>query len=85
MPELRDRGPNWLGAERRMSRLKRFEDHRFIGDRTTMVVYDCDDESQRSELESLVESKGLRDRNLLQTFAPDDLTEAANRSFTPAP
>ena len=66
-----------------MSRLKRFEDHRFIGDRRTMKVYDCDDELQFAVLERLVSDGGLTDRNELQTFAPDDLAEATNRSFRP--
>lgn len=67
-----------------MSRLKRFDDHRFIGDRRTMKVYDCDDELQFAALEKLVSERDLRERNELQTFAPDDLAEAANRSFRPA-
>jgi len=64
-----------------MSRLKRFESHRFIGDRRTMKVYDCDDPDQFAELEAVAEDHDLWNRNLLQTFAPDDLAEAANRSF----
>lgn len=64
-----------------MSRLKRFEDHRYVGDRRTMKVYDCDDSDQLAELEELVSEHDLWGRNLLQTFAPDDLTEAGNRSF----
>ncbi|HEY5649959.1 MAG TPA: hypothetical protein VIW46_00815 [Acidimicrobiia bacterium] len=67
-----------------MSRIKRFEDHRFIGDRRTMTVYDCDDRGQLAELEALVVEHELWAQNALQTFAPDDLTEAANRSFHPA-
>ena len=66
-----------------MSRLKRFEDHRYIGDRRTMKVYDCDDAVQFAELQSLAEAHDLWARNQLQTFAPDDLSEAANRSFRP--
>ena len=66
-----------------MSRLKRFEDHRFVGDRRTMRVYDCDDTDQFAELESLVAEHDLVARNELQTFAPDELNEALNRSFKP--
>ena len=66
-----------------MSRLKRFEDHRFIGDRRTMRVYDCDDADQFAALEALVAERGLDSGNRLQTFAPDDLDEAKNRSFRP--
>ena len=66
-----------------MSRLKRFEDHRFIGDRSTMRVYDCDDADQFAELSERVESDRLYERNLIQTFAPDEVDEARNRSFAP--
>ena len=63
-----------------MSRLKRFEDHRFIGDRLTMIVYDCEDAEQFQRLASLADD-GMAQRNELQTFAPDELDEAANRGF----
>lgn len=66
-----------------MSRLNRFEDHRFIGDRSTMKVYDCDDEEQFTDLAERVAAMSLFRRNLIQTFAPDELAEALNRSFTP--
>ena len=66
-----------------MSRLKRFEDHRSIGDRRTMKVYDCDDADQFSALQALAEAHDLWGSNQLQTFAPDDLDEAMNRSFRP--
>ena len=67
-----------------MSRLKRFEQHRFIGDRSTMKVYDCDDAEQFADLSERVEAHGLYERNLIQTFAPDEVAEARNRSFSPA-
>ncbi len=66
-----------------MSRLRRFEDYRFVGTRDTMLVYDCDDTDQLTELEGRVEDGDLLDRNLLQSFAPDSLDEAANRGFRP--
>ncbi len=66
-----------------MSRLKRFGDHRFVGDRRTMKVYDCDDPEQFAELEALVEQHDLWGSNQLQTFAPDEVVEAQNRSFRP--
>ncbi len=66
-----------------MSRLRRFEDHRFVGARDTMVVYDCDDDADYDELERRNEADDLFGRNLLQTFAPDQLPEARNRGFTP--
>lgn len=66
-----------------MSRLRRFDDYRFVGTRDTMLVYDCDDTDQFSELEERTEDGDLLDRNLLQSFAPDSLDEAANRGFQP--
>jgi hypothetical protein len=66
-----------------MSRLRRFEEHRYVGARDTMVVYDCDVAEQLAELEARVEEDGLYRNNLLQTFAPDQLPEARNRGFTP--
>ncbi len=66
-----------------MARLKRFEGHRFVGARDTMVVYDCDDAEQCAEIESRVEAEALVQRNLIQSFAPDLLSEARNRGFTP--
>ena len=62
-----------------MARLRRFEDHRFVGTRDTMKVYDCDDEAQFAALEE--RSDDLEGRNLFQTFGPDTLVEAANRGF----
>lgn len=66
-----------------MSRLHRFEDYRFLGIRDTMLVYDCDDAAQFAMLEERVESEGLIQRKMLQSFAPDSLIEAVNRSFRP--
>ena len=48
-----------------------------------MSVYDCDDADQFTALSERVEANQLYERNLIQTFAPDDLTEALNRSFRP--
>jgi hypothetical protein len=66
-----------------MGRLRRFDQHRFVGTRDTMTVYDGDDEEQFSELETRVAEDDLLDRNLLQAFAPDTLPEARNRGFSP--
>lgn len=67
-----------------MSRLSRFDEHRYIGTRDDMVVYDCDDDEQFAELQTRVEEDQLLRENLLQTFGPDSLPEARNRGFTPA-
>ncbi len=66
-----------------MGRLKRFDEFRFVGDRRTMVAYDCDDDAQLAELVELVERDDLMGRGLLQSFAPDTEAEARNRGFRP--
>ncbi len=66
-----------------MGRLRRFPDHRHIGDRGSMRFYDCDEESEFAELQERAEL--LADANLLQTFGPDTPEEAANRGFSPLP
>ena len=70
-------------GRRVMARLRRFEDHRYVGVRDTMRMYDTDDTEQSGELARRIESDRLFDRNLLQTFAPDTVPEAANRGFKP--
>ena len=67
-----------------MSRLDRFNEHRFVGTRDDMRVYDCDDESLFARVEQRFADEGLLGRNLVQTFAPDSLAEARNRGFHPA-
>jgi hypothetical protein len=67
-----------------VARVKRFESQRYVGSRDTMVVYDTDDASQAEELTARVGADNLYGRNLLQSFAPDELAEARNRGFKPA-
>jgi hypothetical protein len=67
-----------------MARLPRFEEFRFIGLRDEMRVYDCDDDSEFKRVEQRISSRDLQQRDLVQTFAPDSLAEAANRGFRPA-
>ncbi len=64
-----------------MARLKRFEHHRYLGVRSDMTVYDCDDAAQFAELERRVADEDLVVRNLIQAFGPDTLPEARNRGF----
>ena len=64
-----------------MPRLPRFEDHRYVGTRDTMRVYDCDDETQYASLRDRLEEQRLISLGLIQSFAPDTLTEARNRGF----
>lgn len=66
-----------------MARLKRYESHRYVGTRDDMTVYDTDDAGQSDALAARIESADLYGRNLLQTFAPDELPEARNRGFKP--
>ncbi len=48
-----------------------------------MVVYDTDDVEQAEALMGRLADDGLLDRNLVSTFGPDSLAEAANRGFRP--
>ena len=66
-----------------MGRLRRFEEHRFIGTRDDMAVYDCDDEAQFAAVSARVDSENLTSRNLISAIAPDTLEEARNRGFRP--
>lgn len=66
-----------------MSRLPRLEEHRFVGLRDTMKVYDCDDDAQFEQLKSRIHDGDLIRQKLVQTFGPDTLIEARNRSFRP--
>jgi hypothetical protein len=65
-----------------MSRLRRFPEHRWIGTRDDMTVYDCDDPVQFEALETRMEMEDLSGRLLVSSFAPDSLAEARNRGFT---
>lgn len=64
-----------------MGRLKRFEQHRLIGTRDDMVLYDCDDDEMMAKLQTRIEEDDLQRLNLLQSFAPDTEAEASNRGF----
>ena len=64
-----------------MARIKRFEEHRYLGTRDDMRVYDCDDSAQFDVLNKRVESDGLADAKMIQSFAPDRLSDARNRGF----
>ena len=64
-----------------MTRLDRFEEHRFVGTRDDMVVYDCDDAAGFSAVEQRAKDEDLLGLNLIQAFGPDTLAEARNRGF----
>lgn len=60
-----------------MQRPTRFEDHRWLGDKRTQVVYDvdaCDDPAVIAEL--LAADAAI-------CFAPDTIAEARNRGYRP--
>ena len=66
-----------------MTRLSRLEEHRYVGARDTMRVYDTDDPKESEELAARIESDDLINRLQVQTFGPDTLDEARNRGFKP--
>jgi hypothetical protein len=66
-----------------MSRLPRFEQHRYVGTRDDMRFYDTDDETQADALRRRIEEDDLVNRRLVQGFAPDEPGEARNRGFRP--
>jgi hypothetical protein len=65
-----------------MARLPRFENYRFVGTRDDMVVHDCDDPEQFARLAARTADDDLLARNLIQSFGPDELSEARNRGFS---
>ncbi|CAN5870379.1 hypothetical protein BH23ACT4_BH23ACT4_15190 [soil metagenome] len=67
-----------------MSRVKRFEEFRFVGVRDTMTVYDTDDDDQTEAVQTRIDSDNLVSSKLIQGFGPDTLEEAVNRGFRPA-
>lgn len=64
-----------------MARLRRYEEHRYLGTRDDMVVYDCDDPEQFASLIDRNDAVDLVGAKLVQSFAPDTLAEARNRGF----
>lgn len=67
-----------------MSRVKRFEEFRFVGVRDTMTVYDTDEADQTEALQTRIDTDNLVASKLVQAFGPDTLEEARNRGFKPA-
>ena len=60
-----------------MKRPSKFEDHRWIGDKRTLVVYDVDAMTDSSIIDELMEA------GTYLSFGPDTLAEARNRGFRP--
>lgn len=64
-----------------MSRLRRFPEHRWVGTRDDMTVYDCDDSDHFEAVSTRVELEELVGRLMVGTFGPDTVAEARNRGF----
>ena len=60
-----------------MERPKQFEEHRWVGDKRSQIVYDVD----RLEDESLIAE--LVEAGTYLCFGPDTLAEARNRGYRP--
>jgi len=60
-----------------MPRHPKFEEHRWLGDKRSFVVYDTDDAAQFAEIEQAPIDK-------IASFGPDELREARNRGYRPA-
>jgi hypothetical protein len=60
-----------------MTRPKRFEEHRYVGDKRSQRVHDLDAVMPACELDELLAAETYL------AFAPDTLVEAANRSYRP--
>lgn len=61
-----------------MDRPTKFEQHRFLGDKRSQVVYDLDDDATPAEaIEELMVSEQYA------SFGPDTLAEARNRCYRP--
>ncbi len=67
-----------------MAKIRRLEEHRHVGVRSDMVVYDTDAPNQAAELAARVEAEDLINQRLISTFGPDTIEEARNRGFTPS-
>ncbi|MBA3653392.1 MAG: hypothetical protein H0W70_04290 [Actinobacteria bacterium] len=60
-----------------MARPTRFEQHRWLGDKRSMVVHDLDNVGDPCAVDDLLASERFL------AFGPDTLPEARNRCFAP--
>jgi hypothetical protein len=60
-----------------MQRPTKFEEHRWLGDKRSQVVYDVDNIVDPSIIDELMAAETFA------CFAPDTLVEARNRSYHP--
>ncbi len=56
-----------------------FEDHRFVGDKRTMVFHDLSVEREECRIDDIVDAEAFA------TFGPDEASEARNRGYRPCP
>jgi hypothetical protein len=61
-----------------MTRPGRFEDHRYLGDKRTQVVYDLDNVDEAGLADAIAE---LMASERFAAFGPDTLAEARNRGY----
>lgn len=66
-----------------MARLRRLENHRFVGLRDTLVVYDTDDAGQVALLVAQAAGEEVTAVLPIVTFGPDTLVEARSRGYRP--
>lgn len=64
-----------------MPRPREFQDHRYLGDKRSQVVYDLDLLGTVEGLDELVDELVASER--FAAFAPDTLAEARNRGYRP--
>lgn len=60
-----------------MERPKQFEEHRWVGDKRTQIVYDVDNIDDEALIAELMASEKYL------CFGPDTLAEARNRGYHP--
>ncbi|WP_208028950.1 hypothetical protein [Rhabdothermincola sediminis] len=60
-----------------MQRPTKFEEHRWVGDKRTQIVYDLDNLDDESIIEELMAAETYI------CFGPDTLAEARNRGYRP--
>ena len=58
-----------------MDRPTKFEEHRWLGDKRSQVVYDLDDVADETVIDELMASEQF------VCFGPDTLAEARNRGY----
>jgi hypothetical protein len=67
-----------MGIVLPMARPKRFEHHRWLGDKRSQIVHDLDADAG-CDIDELVEAQAGA------AFGPDVLAEARNRGYRPCP